>query len=219
MLVHTGVGFWAIQFGGLLEQNSGAFLLAHFSTPDAVAIFAVAFKICGFAGSIAGMVTQPLWPSFTEAIVRRDLDWVLRVFRKIRLGLVALSCVIAVGIIGAGNWVLVRIVHIPVRPERSLLVILAVYLVANIWTHLYYVTLMGISEIWKIASVVLAENCLMIIWGAILVPRYGASGMALGYLLASLLLPAWFLPRMFRKVRIILALNNPLTASVVSDMV
>lgn len=199
MLMHTGSGFWTVQIGGMLEQNSGPFLLAHYSTPVSVAIFAIAFKICGFAISIAGTLTQPLWPSFTEAIARRDLDWVLRVFRKVRFGLVSLAGVIAAGVVVTGNWFLMRIVHVPVRPDRSLLIILAVYLIANIWTHLYYVTLMGIGDIWRIGGVVFAENCIMVVCGVILAPRLGASGMALAYLLASLLLPAWLLPRMFAK--------------------
>lgn len=202
MLMHTGMGFWMVQMGGLLEQNSGPFLLAHLSSPQSVDIFAIAFKICGFAGSVASTLTQPMWPSFTDAIARHDMAWVLRVFRKVKQVLISLAIVTAVGIALAGNWFLTHVVHASVGPERSLVVILAVYLIANVWTHLHYVTLMGISDIWRIAGIVLAENCLMIACGAILAPRLGASGMALGYLLAALLLPAWLLPRVFAKVSI-----------------
>lgn len=218
LMMHTGLGFWMIQVGGLLEQNSGPFLLAHLSTPHAVDIFAVAFKICGFAGSVAGTVTQPLWPSFTDAIARHDLDWVLRVFRRVRQGVVSTSSLLALGMVISGSWFFTHILHASVGPERLLVVILAVYLVANMWTHLYYVTLMGISNIWRVAGVVLAENCLMVIGGAILVPRFGASGMAMGYLLASVLLPAWLLRRMFIRVCATLARSSASAQSPAHEM-
>ncbi len=217
MLLHTGVGFWIVQVGGLLEQNAGPFLLAHLSTPQAVDIFAITFKICGFAGAVVGTLTQPLWPSFTDAIARHDMAWVSRVFRKVRLALVSLSSVLAVGIVIFGSWFLTHAVHASVGPGRSLFVVLAIYLVANMWTHLHYVTLMGIIDIWRIAGIVLAENCLMIVCGALLAPRLGASGMALGYLLASMMLPAWLLPRMFRQISAGLMLDDSFAPSLSQD--
>ena len=44
-----------------------------------------------------------------------------------------------------------------------------------------------------------SENALMIIFGVWLVGRWDAKGMACGYLLASLILPSWLLPRILKR--------------------
>jgi hypothetical protein len=58
---------------------------------------------------------------------------------------------------------------------------------------------MGMDGIWKVALVVFAEKLLIWLFGIVLVPRMGAAGMALAYLSASIVLPAWLLPGMMRR--------------------
>jgi O-antigen/teichoic acid export membrane protein len=196
LLMQTGTGFWLIQISSLIEQNAGAFIVAHFSTPQAVAMFAIAFKIVGLAGSAVGIFTQPLWPSFTDAIVRRDLEWVVNVLKKIKLGLVSLSIAAAGAWVLLSDWIFLHVFHTSAKLPLLLTVIFAVYLIANMWTHLHYISLMGIGNIWAISAVALAENLLMVVFGVILTPHLGAAGMVTGYLLASMLLPFWLLPVM-----------------------
>jgi O-antigen/teichoic acid export membrane protein len=196
LLMQTGTGFWLIQISSLVEQNAGAFIVAHFATPEAVAMFAIAFKIVGFAGSAVGIFTQPLWPSFTDAIVRRDLDWVVNVFQKIKLGLVSSSILAAATWVLFSNWIFVHFFHAAEKLPLPLTLVFATYLVANMWTHLHYISLMGIGNIWSISLVIFAENLLMVVLGLVFTSRWGATGMVSGYLLASLLLPFWLLPLM-----------------------
>ena len=66
--------------------------------------------------------------------------------------------------------------------------------------------------IWRIAVVALSENLMLVLLSLLLVPRLGAAGMALAYLSASLLLPAWLLPRLMKKtIRQISAAPNVTT--------
>jgi hypothetical protein len=90
-------------------------------------------------------------------------------------------------------------VHVDTSGHRLLFSLLGVYFVANVWTHLYYVTMMGMQGIWRVAMIAFSENVLLILLSLLLVPRLGAGGMALAYLLASLLLPVWLLPRLMKQ--------------------
>jgi O-antigen/teichoic acid export membrane protein len=142
---------------------------------------------------------MPLWPAFTDAIAHRDIEWIRRSYRRIRLALMAYSCIVAAIMIIAGQWIFTNVLHIDTTGAGLLFVIFALYFGANVWTHLYYVTLMGMDGIWKVALVVFAEKLLIWLFGIVLVPRMGAAGMALAYLSASIVLPAWLLPGMMRR--------------------
>lgn len=197
VLLHVGVGFWAIAMGGVLEQHSGTFVLAHFSSTQATDFFAVVYRTVTLAGSAVAILTQPLWPALTDAVAHGDIDWIRRSFRRIRRMLTLYSCMVALLLATAGQWVFQRLLHIETERNRTLFVILAVYFIANVWTHLFYIAMMGMHCIWKLACVALAENLFMVLLGILLVPHLGAQGMGLAYLFASILLPVWLLPRMW----------------------
>ena len=198
LLLNVGMAFWGIEIGSLLEQNCGNYLLAHLSSIEATALFAVAYKGIVLAGAVVSTVTMPLWPAYTDAIAHRDVEWIRRSYAKIRRALMIYSCAVAVVTMTAGQWIFTHLMHVDMTGNGLLFAILGVYFVASIWTHLLYVTLMGVENMWKVAIVVLAENVLMLLFGIVMVPRLGAAGMALAYLCASLVLPVWLLPRMWR---------------------
>jgi len=199
LLLNTGLGFWGIEIGSMLEQNCGNYELAHLSSVQATALFAVAYKGIVLAGAVVSTITTPLWPAYTDAIAHQDGDWIRRSHRSIRRAVMAYACVVSLFIIVAGQWTFTHILHVNMTGNGLLFTILGVYFIASIWTHLLYVTLMGIENIWKVAVVVFTENVLMLLFGLVFVPHMGAAGMALAYLCASLVLPAWLLPRMLRQ--------------------
>jgi hypothetical protein len=53
--------------------------------------------------------------------------------------------------------------------------------------------------VWSVAALVIIENLTMLGLGCLAVPHFGAQGMACAYLLASVVMPAWILPRILRK--------------------
>jgi len=194
VLLNVGMAFWIIQLGSIIEQHGGTYVLAHLSSTQATNLFAIVYRTLSLVGSVNIIVTQPLWPAFTDAIAHRDFEWIQRSYAKIRRALTIFSCAVGILMITIGPWGFHRFMNIDTLRSEVLFSVLGVYFVANVWTHLYYVTLMGMPGIWRVAAVALCENLLMLVLSIILVPRLGASGMAFSYLFASLLLPAWLLP-------------------------
>jgi O-antigen/teichoic acid export membrane protein len=183
----------------VLEQHSGTYILAHLSTTQATDLFAMVYRSISLATTAVLIFTQPLWPAFTDAVAHRDIHWVRRSYGKIRRLLLAYACVVAVGMVTVGPWLFQHILHINTMGYYGLFLVLGIYFVANVWAHILYVVMMGLQSIWKVAVMIFLENTLMAGFGVILVPHLGPSGMALAYLLASLILPSWLLPRMLSR--------------------
>ncbi|MEO6080232.1 MAG: hypothetical protein ABIQ86_10690 [Steroidobacteraceae bacterium] len=198
VLLMVGLGFWGIEAASVMEQMTGNQVLIHLSSGPETAIFNAIFKYVGLAGSVATMVTLPLWPAFTDAIVHRDITWISRSLRRLRTWLMAYACAIALGLAILGPWLLHVVVGINTEGRFWLFLVFGLYFIALIWGHLHHVTLMGIASLWQLALVLVVENIVMLLLGLVLVPRFGAVGMALSYLIAILALPAWLLPRMLR---------------------
>jgi O-antigen/teichoic acid export membrane protein len=196
MLLNVGLAFWVIQVGSVLEQHSGTYILAHLSSTGATDLFAMVYRSISLAAVAVLVFTQPLWPAFVDAMAHHDIHWVRRSYEKIRRVLIAYSCVVGVVLVTVGPWIFQRLLHIETTGYYGLFAVLGVYFIANVWAHILYVVMMGL-QIWKVAITILSENVLMVAFGIVLVPHFGPVGMALAYLLASLVLPAWLLPRMF----------------------
>lgn len=197
-LMGIGAAFWAIQVSGVIEAQAGTYVLAHLSSTRTTDTFSMVFRYVGLAGSVVTILTQPLWPAFADAVAHHDVAWMKRSFSRIRLLLTAYSVAVALVMSTAGPWICQHILHLGAIHDMLLFWILSLYLVANVWTHLVYTTMMGMPGIWRVAVVILCERTLLIVFGIILVPKLGGAGMALSYLLASLVLPAWVLPRLMK---------------------
>ncbi len=198
VLLHVGFAFWLMQAAGTIELLGGIYVMAHFSTPADTDIFAVVFRVISLAGGAVAIFTQPLWPAITDAIARRNVDWIGRQYRRIRLTLVIYSAAVALAMATVGPLFFHSILHIETGKSSWLFVVLGIYFLCNTWTHVTYITMIGMSAIWRVVFVAWGENVIMVIISIALVPRLGATGMALGYLFASVLLPVWLLPRLFK---------------------
>lgn len=199
LIVHTGTSFWLIQATGVLEQHGGTYLMAHLTSAQDTDIFAIIYRATCLASATVGIFTQPLWPAFTDAVARHDSQWVNQAAARIRRAILATAGALTIAMIGAGPWCIQHLWHIDVSGERMVVFILALYLFSNLWTHFHYVVLMGLDRIWTVACLVIVENMVMLVIGGFAVPHFGAVGMAAAYLAASLVIPAWVLPRILRK--------------------
>ena len=212
VLLHVGLAFWAIQVASTIEQQSGTFILAHLASTRDTDIFSLIYKTISIAGAVVSMFTLPLWPAFTDALARNDNAWIFRSYIKIRRLLTVYSCIAGLTMMVAGQWIFQHVMKIDASGYRALFLIIGLYFIANTWSHLFYITMMGTEIIWQVAGVAIAENILMVSLALLLVPRFGSFGMGLAYLLASLLLPSWILPRMMLKAIPQMSLGSEITA-------
>jgi O-antigen/teichoic acid export membrane protein len=198
-LLNVGLAFWSFQLCSLLSSNGGTFVLARLSSTHDTDLFSIIYKYLALASMAVNVITAPLWPAITDAIAHRDIDWVRRSYARILRALNIYSSALAVVTITAGPWLFQHILHVDTTGYYGVFFILGIYFVANTWTHLLYIIMMGMPGIWRAAAVLCAENLLMLLFALLLVPHLGAAGMALAYLAASVVLPVWLLPRLMRR--------------------
>jgi len=198
-LLNVGLAFWAVQIGSLIEQNGGVYVLAHLGSTRATDLFAVVYKALSLAGSVVIIITQPFWPAFVDAIAHRDFAWIRQSYARVRRGITIYSALVCLLMVTCGPWIFQHFVHIETAGNYWVFFILGLFFASNVWTHLYYVTLMGMPGLWKVAMVSLAENLLVLLAGLFFARVFGAAGMALAYLTASLALPAWLLPLLMKR--------------------
>ncbi len=198
-IIHVGVAFWLIQASGVLEQHGGTYLMGHLTSALETDIFGVIYRASCLASASVAIFTQPLWPAFTDAVARHDSGWVQRAAVKIRRAIMSIATVLAILMMAAGAWGIEHIWKIDLTGNRIVVITLGLYMFSNLWTHFHYIVLMGLDRVWSVAALVIVENLTMLGLGWLLVPHFGAQGMAGAYLLASMMIPAWILPRILRK--------------------
>jgi O-antigen/teichoic acid export membrane protein len=190
-----GLGFWLFSLSSVVEQNAGTFILSRFSTSAELSAFYVVFRLVWLCSAGMGIITQPLWPAYVDARARRDFEWIRSVAARTLRLLMCAALVLSVCMVVTFPWF--RDHLDPASFE--LVALFAVYLIANTWTHYYYVSLMGLCDIWRLSYVAVAENAIMVALGIVAAAVAGAEGVAAAYLLASLALPGWYLPVKFRR--------------------
>jgi O-antigen/teichoic acid export membrane protein len=178
----------------MFEQSGGTYVMAHLSTVESTDIFGLVYKGVSLAASVVGIFTQPLWPTIADALARHDFNWIQQTARKTRQSLMTIAGTLTAGLTAASVLGIEHVWHVKIGTNRALIIVLAIYLFTNIWTHYHYILLEGLDRVWAVAGLVLLENSMMLAFGTIFVPRWGAIGMAGAYLVASIVVPAWLLP-------------------------
>lgn len=96
-LLHLGFGFFFIKISMIiLFQTSNILIIRFFSNEDVV-VYNVAYKLFSVSFLLFEMLVQPYWTAFTDAWVKKDLDWIrdsmsklLKIWRVISLCCVVL---------------------------------------------------------------------------------------------------------------------------------
>jgi O-antigen/teichoic acid export membrane protein len=101
-LFSTGWKFFITSTGWLINSQTDNLVIAHYLGPSAVTPYSVTFRLFAYGTLIQSFASSSLWPAYTEAIARRDYDWVSRMYRKqlrwnILLGLVIVSLLATFG--------------------------------------------------------------------------------------------------------------------------
>jgi len=83
-LFGQGVLFFIMQMTTLIALNSDNLVITHYIGASAVTPYSVAWKLTQYATLFQGLLIPSLWPAFTEAYHKRQLDWVNKTYRSVR---------------------------------------------------------------------------------------------------------------------------------------
>ncbi|MHB9149539.1 MAG: oligosaccharide flippase family protein [Thermoleophilia bacterium] len=126
-LLRVGVSFFVLQLAVALAFTSDNLVVAQVLGAEAVSQYAVPMRLFALLGAALGMALGPLWPAYTEAVVRGDADWVRRTFRRSLLFSALVVAVPAAMLVVGGPWVLTVWVGPSIQPTFWLLLGLGIW--------------------------------------------------------------------------------------------
>ena len=84
-LFGLGLSFFIIQISMLILFSSANMVITRFFGPEEVTTYNIAFRYFTILIMVNGMITLPYWSTFTEAYVKKDMDWIRKSIRKLNL--------------------------------------------------------------------------------------------------------------------------------------
>lgn len=193
-LLAPSLQFLVIAMAGALIWSTDNLVIAAYLGPAEVTPYAVSLRLVTLATSVISAMTVVLIPVVTSLWATDDLS------RLAALSAAATRIALAVGTLLAVELVLIgrpfvtlwageaALVH-----QVTLLIFVATFLIRTLAQSMELVVV-GISRQKAYAAVVLAEGFANLLLSLALVRRFGATGVALGTLIAHLSFTGWFLP-------------------------
>jgi len=200
-LMSNSIPFWVIQAAILGMQSLSLFLLGWIAGPKILAPFAILFRLLQLLATGVMMLTQPLWPSITDASVRGDHTWIRRSYLRAALYVGVYSLSLFLVLCFAGQILLHFWLSGSVQVDRSLIVIMASYFVIWMWNNLNTSVFYGLGLLSQAAACLAVEGLIGVAFGCFLAKSYGAQGMGVGLLIGAITVTAWIQPLILRRGR------------------
>ncbi len=199
LLLQSSLAFWMAQVATLMMHNISLLQLGATVGPDILAPFAVLFRLLQLLSTVVLMITMPLWPAITDALIRNDFDWIRYAYGRLLKLVLAYSIGIAVTLGFLGNDLIRLWVGDNMEFDPYLIMTLAAYFVIWMWNHCNTAVLFGLGKLWIVAFVLSVEGSLVLILGHGLVRVLGNLGMAFSLCIAGLITSSWILPFVIRR--------------------
>lgn len=80
-LMSVGAQFFLIQILALVVFETDNLMVAHFLGAEQVPTYSLTYSLFNYASIIQSVLFSYVWVAYSEAIARRDIEWVRRTFR------------------------------------------------------------------------------------------------------------------------------------------
>jgi O-antigen/teichoic acid export membrane protein len=130
-LLRQGALYFVLQLAMTLAYASDNVILARNRGAVAVGDYAITAKLFSASAIIVGILLQPLWPAYAEAIARREFTWIKRTLLRSSITVTLIAAAISAALLLAFDPVVTLWVHRPVPAPLSLQVGLAFWSVID----------------------------------------------------------------------------------------
>ncbi len=186
-MMRMGTEFFILQIAGLVVFNSDNLVITHYLGPAEVARYSVAWRLAGYASVIQALLIPALWPAFSEAFERGDIEWVRQTFRRTMWITMGTTFCFAIVFALAGRWFIRVWATTAAVPSEELVLLMCVWVLISTSMTNIGALLASKSETrlqaWCSIGTA-AVNLVLSIW---LIRRIGTTGVILGTILSYLL--------------------------------
>ena len=202
-LLRRGVPYVILGLAAALAVNSDNIIALSILGPSAAGQMAIAQRACMTALGLLWVVTQPLWPAFTDAAVRGDHMW-------LRAHIARGSAVVIAAAIGGsalivlfGRPLIELWLHSGPTLDQNVLWSMAVWIIVPALGRIPDVLLNALGVVWFQVAVAVVYSTLAFLLKLALAPNFGIAGIlmatGIGYGLTHLPAYVWWVWRWLRR--------------------
>ena len=135
-LLSLGMKFFVIQIAALVIFTSDKILITQLLGPQYVTPYEVVFKLFSVITIAHGLILLPLWPAYSDAYQRGDLDWInKKIWQQTKISMALVLAALLMASLGP------RIVDLWVGGEvvasKTLYYLFAVFIVVSVWSNVF----------------------------------------------------------------------------------
>ncbi|MDQ2719833.1 MAG: oligosaccharide flippase family protein [Bacteroidota bacterium] len=145
-LMSLGIKFFLLQIAGVILYQTSNIIIAQLFGPGEVTPYNVSYKYFSIITMIMGIIMMPFWSAYTEAWVKKDIEWIKKSIKKLQLLWVLLSLV-TIGMFVFSNFFFRIWVGKEIKVPVSVSAIMAIYVIMNSWTNIYSLFLNGTGKL------------------------------------------------------------------------
>lgn len=145
-LFGLGYRFFLIQLQFIVLFQATNFLISNISGPDDVTTYNIAYKYLNVSMMVYNIILAPLWPAFTDAYTKEDYSWMRKTYSKmIKVYYwvsAAILLLVVISPIVYDMWIGDK-----VTMSITMTIVVAIYMVINMWDSLQVVIINGIGKL------------------------------------------------------------------------
>ncbi len=183
-ILKLGLLFFVLQIVGAMMYSSDSIIIARILGAQQVPIFTLTDKIFSFVSLIVATALMPLWPAYSEALSRGDIEWSFNIFKKSFIYSVAISFVLSISLIFFGESIIKLWIGRSVEIPISLFIGMGIWKVVESAGNSFAMFLNGANIVGMQVKIGLGVAIVAIFLKFQLVEKFGISGPVYGTLIA-----------------------------------
>jgi len=181
-----GIKFFFLQIAGIVLYQTSNIIIAQLFGPAQVTPYNIAYKYFSVIPMVMGIILMPFWSAYTEAWVKKDIDWIKTSLKKLKLTW-ALFSIFTIIMLIFSNLVYKLWVGKEIVVPISVSIVIAAYVIMNAWTNIYSLFLNGAGKIKLQLYVSLIGTVINLPLAIFLGKTIGIAGVILSTVILSLL--------------------------------
>ena len=179
-LMGAGLAFLSIQIGVSIALYADNFIIAQLLGPSEVARYSVGVRLFSLVSLIPQILFTPLWPAYSEAYARGDMQWIRATLKRTAFLGLAISVGVGLCLLIAAPWFIARWTRGSVVLPFSLLVALFASTTVFCSTQPHGILLWGLNAL-KFSAVSMALVAVSsVVVKLMIIPSLGVAGAAWG---------------------------------------
>jgi O-antigen/teichoic acid export membrane protein len=183
-LLNLGIKFFFIQVVGLIVYQTSNIIIAQYFGPADVTVYNIGYKYFSILIMAFNIIVAPFWAAYTEAWVKKDIDWIRSTVKKLLMIWGGLAVLGIVMLLFAEQFYFLWIgdkVKVPFKLSLALLI----YFITYNFGGIFVMFINGVGKI-KLQMYSSAIGAIVYVLVALVLIKYYDVGM-IGLVIASVL--------------------------------